>query len=77
MGWSFTIKQDQVSPDWIRQFWPALVRHIEARPFFYRWDDDYPEDTVYAWVDGKVSPPRYSSPLYMSFEIKCRGLHVV
>ena len=75
-GWPFTIEQQHLTPAWVDENWWPLVRHMERWPFFYMWDDQQLDHTVYGWIDGKMNYPRYTSPIHMAFKLKCRGLHV-
>jgi hypothetical protein len=75
-GWGFSISQDYVDPDWVRDEWPALVRHIEQLPFFYSWDNErFPEDSVFAWIERKPGIPHYTNPIFMAWSLQCRGIH--
>lgn len=74
-GWQFTVEQNHVDPDWIDANWLPLVQHVERWPFFYLWDDTRPQDAVYAWVDGRIRNPRYTTPVHMQWSLPCRGLH--
>ena len=71
--YDFVIKQDNLSPDWVRANWLELLRYTQAKPFFYLWDDTYPEDMVYCWTKGDITPPIYDNQCYMSFSFECNG----
>jgi hypothetical protein len=75
LGWQFDIRQKLVDPAWVQANWLPMVRHVEQLPFFYLWDDAYPEDAVYAWTNS-IIPPSYTDPSYMQWGMKCSGLHI-
>lgn len=75
VGWDFSIEQKLVDPQWIDSNWIQMARHFEALPFFFAWDIDQPEDTVYGWTTS-INAPRYTNPVHMGWSVKCRGLHV-
>lgn len=75
IGWEFKITQTHNTPDFLEFGWLPMARHLEQRPFFYLWDDAQPNEAVYAWAN-KISPPRYTDPLYMAWSLDCSGLHV-
>ena len=77
VGWGFKISQRNVVPAWMDANWLPMVFHVERSPFFFSWDHEAkPEDAMYAWVAKRVTPPSYQNPLYLTWSLNCRGLHI-
>ena len=71
--YDFVIKQDNISPEWIRANWLDLLEYIQQKPFFYLWDDEHKTDLVFCWTKADIAPPAYSNTCYMSFSFNCNG----
>ena len=71
----FPIRIDQtIVPDsWIDANSEDLINHINAKPFFFTWDDAK-DDACICWTDDAVDPPRYKRYGYQDFSIKAWGL---
>jgi len=75
-GWRFQIAQKNVEPAWMAAEWLPMITTMEVWPFFFSWaHETAPADTVFGWLDGKQTPPSYSNPIFMGWQLKCRGLH--
>jgi len=68
----FTIPQTLLTPAWVRSDWIPFLEHAKSLPFFFAWDyDNNPDETVFAWTNGKPSAPvKYSHAARMSASIK-------
>lgn len=68
-----SIKQDMVTPVWVRATWNPFSRIAELRPFFFAWRTDaYPEEVIYGW---SVSPAKaeHTKNAYMSVSLEMSG----
>lgn len=77
-GYELDLKQNFVTPSWIRTYWEPLADHVDTKPFFFSWDyENYPDEAVLAWADKMLPKPSYSHANFMKFQIKGRALHVI
>lgn len=54
-GAKTTIDFRQVPQAWVRANWEAFIDHARTLPFIFSWNNtDYPEDAVYAVVNGEI-----------------------
>lgn len=52
-GSAAVIRQDRVSPAWVRAVWNPFSIHAETKPFFFAWRHaSFPEEVIYGWTDG-------------------------
>ena len=70
-----SIKLKNIDPAWIRSDWIPFIDHVQTpKTFVFAWDDvTHTGEVVHAWVSGKVSPPKYQDPTYMSLALKFEG----
>lgn len=73
--YEFTIKNENVARSWITTNWLDLLAYIETNSFFYLWNDDYSDEGVFCWTDGKIKPPSYQDTIYFRFAFKCTGFY--
>ena len=77
-GYKINIKQTLFNSDWMLENWPEVAQAIQTQPFFWCWNfEQYPDHTVYAWLDGDLPRAVYKDPRYMSFSFDCRALHLI
>jgi hypothetical protein len=52
-NWAF----DNLTPSWYRANFEPAAKQLRTRPAFWFWNlEDYPEDTLYGWVNEDISP---------------------
>lgn len=77
-GYMINIRQNLIDPAWMLENWPELAFAIQTQPFFWSWNyEQFPEHTVYAWLDGDLPRPTYTDPLHMQFSFNARALHLI
>jgi len=64
-----------IDPAWIRSDLEPFITYAQTPAVFVMsWDTvTYTDEIMLAWTDSTISPPKYSSSLYMSFSIKFNG----
>ncbi len=71
----FEIATELVTYDWFIANWRPMLRHVERRPFFFKWSNNfYPSESVFAWTDGNIGTPRFTDTHFKSFSLQCRGV---
>lgn len=58
--------------EWVRQFWPEFVNHIERKTFFALAEDAYPEDALFCWCDEIITPENPSHLMSIRLPVKVR-----
>lgn len=67
------IKQDMVTPAWVRATWDPFTRFAELRPFFYAWrSTEYPDEVAYGWSTGPAKA-EHTKTQYMSVSLDMAG----
>ena len=70
---ALTMKQDFVTPAWVRSTWEAFAQHAETLPFFFAWrQGDYPLEVMYGWSVGDAEATQ-SRNAYMSVSLEIEG----
>lgn len=60
---------------WMRASWLPFVRHAERKPFFFVPDiANYPDEAVFAMMDGNMAAPSQTGFGYMSGTFAIRGM---
>ncbi|MCK4609411.1 MAG: discoidin domain-containing protein [Gammaproteobacteria bacterium] len=64
-----------IDPAWVRTNWEPFIEHVQTPAVVVmQWDTvTYTDEIMFAWADGQVTKPSYSSPLYMNFSLKFEG----
>lgn len=63
------------SDSWVRTYWLPFIKRAEQKPFFWAPNvADYPNEAMFAWTEGEITPPQHTSYGYMGAEIQVRGL---
>jgi hypothetical protein len=76
-GVSGSINMSTLDPAWVRSDLVDLIDHLNAgKPCVFSWAPiDYPAECLLAWKGKeKISPPTYSSALFMSFDLPFEGV---
>ena len=70
-----SINLSNIDPTWIRNTWVPFIDYAQTpQPFVFAWDDvTHSTEVVLAWIEGKVTPPQYQDPTYMSLSLKFEG----
>lgn len=69
------ITQKNASQAFVRGDWDTFLAHAQSLPFFFSWDENnYPDETVYAWSDPKETQPVYSDFNLLKVELKAKAL---
>lgn len=74
----FTTSADfqHLSDEWYRDKFQPFVEHAKTRPYFWAWNLlESPEDVVYAWTNGNISPSYMGirNWLQVSFDIEAHA----
>jgi hypothetical protein len=71
----FNVSTNLLEYDWFVTNWRPFLRHIERRPFFFKWSDNfYNDETVFSWSAEKIATPVYTDNNFMSFSLDLFGL---
>lgn len=70
-----SISLTNIDPLWIRSTWEPFIDYAQTpSPFVFAWDEvNYSSEVVLAWVNGKITPPQYQTPLRMSLSLSFEG----
>lgn len=60
--------------NFVRGDWSTFLDHAELKPFFFSWNPDYTDDTVYVWMDGDPDGPSYDTTKTLRASINFMGL---
>lgn len=72
-GVKFSIERDNLTPEWVREYWEPFLDHAEAKPFFFSWDyENHPWEAAYCWADD-ISASEYHHPMYMKVAASLMG----
>ena len=64
-----------LSPSWYRTYFDPFVEEARKEAFFISWrPGDYPDEVLYAWMEGDVAPSNMGQREYMQVSINVRGL---
>jgi len=58
-GVEFSISVSVESLAFMRGDWQTFIDYALERPFWFLWNEDYPEDVVYVWLKGRPNTPTY------------------
>lgn len=71
----FSVSTELLEYDWFRANWRPFMRHLERRPFWFKWSDTtYTDEAVFCWNNGKQSTPVFTGSQFMSFSLSLKGL---
>jgi hypothetical protein len=71
----FEISLTNQSPDGVHFLADQGASLLTKVPFFYAWNvSSYPNEVIYAWIDGDVPMPNYETIQLMSWRFKCKGV---
>ena len=66
----FNMSMTNLTASWIRTNWPALLAHIEAKPFYLLPEPDgYTDEAVIAWTVNRPAQPVYSDYTLMRINL--------
>ncbi len=70
----FNLQTTTLTAAWVRANWPALLAHLEQFPAFILPEPDgYPDESIIAWTNGKITQPSYSHAAHLSLNVKMRA----
>jgi hypothetical protein len=66
--------QNQVTPQWLRQYGEWFIRHAEKAPFFFSWSHyKYPQDAVFCMAT-KIDAQPYKDQMWQSLKMSLECL---
>jgi len=57
--------------------YPKFAANLLKQPFFYLWNTDYQDQTVYCWADKSVSLPKWNKNYLMDWQQKINAVKAV
>ena len=73
-GYQTALQWNNLKAEWYRLNFDPFARSARSNPFFIAWrPDTFPDDVIYAWTSGDITPTNSGPKDFMSVSVNIEG----